>query len=220
MRQKEKNLKNTKRHLEKHEKWTQFRDSQNKFDRRFRFYKRQHERGKMAQIDQICTSNPTEFWHKIKSLGPKKKYIIPMEIINNDGTLETNSTVVLNQWKNEFYNLYKNILGVYDDDFKEISKHFMLFNEDKMTNPLYEETGNLNINFSYEEVQYVVLKAKNGKSTGMDGIPYEVLKISVVLNFYNVYFNTVLILHILQSLGTRQLLHQFPNPELQILECP
>ena len=183
MRQKEKNLKNTKRHLEKHEKWTQFRDSQNKFDRRFRFYKRQHERGKMAKIDQICTSNPTEFWHKIKSLGPKKKYIIPMEIINNDGTLETNSTVVLNQWKNEFCNLYKNILGVYDDDFKEISKHFMLFNEDKMTNPLYEETGNLNINFSYEEVQYVVLKAKNGKSTGMDGIPYEVLKNKCCIEF-------------------------------------
>ena len=139
----------------------------------------------MAQIDQICTSNPTEFWHKIKSLGPKKKYIIPMEIINNDGTLETNnvSTVVLNQWKNEFYSLYKNILDVYDDDFKEISKHFMLFNEDKMTNPLYEETGNLNINFSYEEVQYVVLKAKNGKSTGMDGIPYKVLKNKCCIEF-------------------------------------
>ena len=43
MRQKEKNLKNAKRHLEKHEKWKQFRDSQNNFDRRFRFYKRQHE---------------------------------------------------------------------------------------------------------------------------------------------------------------------------------
>ena len=61
-------------------------------------------------------------------------------------------------------------------------KHYMLFNEDKMTNPLYEETKNLNINFRSEEVQYVVLKE------GIDGIPYEALKMSLVFNFYNISF--------------------------------
>ena len=75
MRQKEKNLKNAKRHLEKHEKWKQFRDSQNKFDKRFRFYKRQHKRGKMAQIDQICTSNPTEFWRKLNHWAQRRNIL-------------------------------------------------------------------------------------------------------------------------------------------------
>ena len=61
-------------------------------------------------------------------------------------------------------------------------KHYMLFNEDKMTNTLYEETKNLNINFRSEEVQYVVLKE------GIDLIPYEALKMSLVFNFYNIPF--------------------------------
>ena len=63
-----------------------------------------------------------------------------------------------------------------------------------MTNPLYEENALLNRNFTFEEVKKVILKCKNGKSSGIDQIPYEVLKydavITVLTNLYQLCLDT------------------------------
>ncbi len=44
-----------------------------KLDRNLRKYKRQYERGKVLEIESVCTNNPREFWSYIKNLGPRTK---------------------------------------------------------------------------------------------------------------------------------------------------
>ena len=57
-----------------------------------------------------------------------------------------------------------------------------------MTDPLWEENSNLNSNFSIFEVHHAVMKCKNGKSAGVDQIPYEVLKNDQVISLLTALF--------------------------------
>jgi hypothetical protein len=51
-----------------------------------------------------------------------------------------------------------------------------------MQDPLYNENIYMNRNFTIQEVKNAVFKSKNGKSPGIDHIPYEVLKYDVTTN--------------------------------------
>ena len=50
-----------------------------------------------------------------------------------------------------------------------------------MLHPLYESNHDLNHNITLIEIQRLVMNAKNGKSAGIDNIPYEVLKFPSVI---------------------------------------
>ena len=53
--------------------------------------------------------------------------------------------------------------------------------ENNMLDPLREHNPDLNRPIEINEVKRVVIKSKNGKSTGIDDIPYEVLKFDCVI---------------------------------------
>jgi hypothetical protein len=54
--------------------------------------------------------------------------------------------------------------------------------EQVMQDPLYQSNVILNRNVTVEEVRCIVMKTKNGKSPGVDQLPYEVLKNDVTIN--------------------------------------
>ena len=86
--------------------WQNFKVAQGEFDKKFRFYKRKYHRDIMHEIEQLNTSNPKEFWSKIKSIGPKRKSRIPFEILGEDGEIITDTNQILQKWKSDFHSLF------------------------------------------------------------------------------------------------------------------
>ena len=63
-----------------------------------------------------------------------------------------------------------------------------MFLDDGMLDPLFEQNTILNVPFSHCEVKKVVNCAKNGKSSGFDKIPYEVLKFPIIIDVLHALF--------------------------------
>ena len=176
----------------------EFQTAQSTFDRTLRKYERQYKRAMCDDIENMSTENPREFWNKIKTLGPRKSTNIPMEVYNENGEILTDEQSVLNCWKTDFETIYNNdSFDSFNSEFqREALSHKRLL-EDRMLDPLYESNAELNRNISFSEIEKVLLKAKNGKSVGIDQIPYEILKVDslkpVLLSLFQLVFDTSLI---------------------------
>ena len=68
----------------------------------------------------------------------------------------------------------------YDETFLQHAKESVSFMENNMLDPLREHNPDLNRPIEINEIKRVVIKSKNGKSTGIDDIPDEVLKFDCV----------------------------------------
>ena len=97
----------------------EFHTAQKIFDRTLKRCERQFRHSFCVEVENMTTSNPNEFWEKIKKLGPRKTQRIPMEVYGEDGTVLTDDETILNKWKTEFQNIYNtdNAASNFDDDF-------------------------------------------------------------------------------------------------------
>ena len=160
----------------------QFAQAQYVFDKKLRFYERNYRKEKLENIEKINTSNPRQFWEELKKLGPKGKKYIPMEVMR-DGNIVVDRTEVLDKWKSDFESLYKNSdIHTYDSAFLSRIQNHMTYNEQQMLDPLYVSNNALNSNISLHEVQVVIDKCKNNKACGIDSIPYEILKLPIIVD--------------------------------------
>ena len=122
-----------------------------------------------------------------------------MEIINEKNEVSKNTNEILLKWQSDFkhlYNLTENA-DKFDDEFLEECKNLKTHLENNMLDPLFEHNIFLNRDLSIEEIKNCVNKTKNNKATGLDEIPYEVLKyenvIPLLKDFYQFCFDTSLI---------------------------
>ena len=161
----------------------EFLTSQKTIDKALHRYERAYKRSVCDDIENMTTENLNDFCEKIKKLGPRKCSDIPMETYDQNGDIITNETCVLNQWKTDFENLYRNDdNSAFDSHFQnEALSHKQLL-EENMLDPLYKSCHDLNQNISTREVEKIIMNAKNGKSSGIDNIPYEVLKFPSVIS--------------------------------------
>ena len=103
---------------------------------------------------------------------PNRKTNIPFEIYEND-EIYCDLDRVLNKWKkNDFSSLYN------PNQAKTIGNEFTM--EDSQVEVTNLASGELNKDFSLNEVKTVILNTKNNKACGVDKIPDE------VLNFDNI----------------------------------
>jgi hypothetical protein len=58
------------------------------------------------EIEDMCSSNPKDFWERIKRLGPRKGTAIPIEVIDSNGVPINNVNIVFEKWRIDFLNLY------------------------------------------------------------------------------------------------------------------
>lgn len=167
------------------------------FDKKLRYYERNYKRGKMLELEEICTSDPRCFYDQLKKLGPQRKRDrIPHEVYDVNGDISYDQNTVLSRWQNDFcalYNTHQTNIPV-DAEFIERIKETKNSIERIMTDVLYDNNDYINRNITNEEVRQIALKAKNGKATGMDNIPYEVLKfenvISTLTHLYQLCFDS------------------------------
>ena len=130
----------------------------------------------------MSTTNPTEFWRKIQQIGPRRDRNIPIEVLDEDGSISTAENTVFERWKHDFYNLYNcKEESDFDEVHNDCAKVHKLLLENNMNDPLYELNVQLNLNVTIDEVTCVIQKSKSGSACGYDELPYEVLKSPVII---------------------------------------
>ena len=190
----------------------EFKLARNKFDKQLRTAERNHRRSLSIDIESVSTDNPRKFWDHIKHLGPKRKDIVPMEVYNDDGTINTDSKFVFKKWSSDFESLYNaDDTENFDNQFYENILQSKSFLEDRMQEPLYESIQTLNITILRSEVEKVVNGAKAGKSTRFDTIPAEVLKFPIIVDVLHSLFNLCFDTGLVPSLWRKAMITPVPK---------
>ena len=115
-----------------------------------------------------------------------------MEIYGQNGELLTDENIVLETWKTDFEKLYNNDgNNDFNTDFHREALSHKLILEDRMLDPLYISNPEINHNITISEIERLVMNAKNGKSVGIDNIPYEVLKFPSVIQVLHSLFQLI-----------------------------
>ena len=94
------------------------------------------------------------------------------------------------------------------------------FLEDGMLDPLYEQNPILNVPISHCEVKKVVNSAKNGKSSGFDKIPYEVLKFPIIIDVLHALFSLCFDTDILPSVWKKAMISPIPKDSTKEKRIP
>ena len=142
----------------------------------------------------MATDDPNKFWNHLSKLGPPRNRLIPEEVIGDDGVIITNKNDVFQKWTSDWQNIFthKND-NEFDNRFYEDAMRRKAFLENNMLDPLYVSNPLLNTPISMEELKFVLLKTKQGKATGWDGIPNEVWKLpalnEVLLSLFQTCFD-------------------------------
>ena len=159
-----------------------YTSARNSFDKALKQSERANRKLQAIEIEDMSTTNPTEFWRKIQHLGPRRDRNITIVVLDEDGSISTAVNTVFERWKHDFYNLYN---CKEESDFDEVhydrAKVHKLLLENNMNDPLYEPNVQLNSNVTIDEAACVVQKSKSGSAWGYDELPYEVLKSPVII---------------------------------------
>jgi len=160
----------------KQESFNTYKEKQREFDKRYRLYERQYKLKMGQDIEMLNTTNPTKFWEEISKLGPSnKKQNIPYEVYDNNGDIIYNKTATINKWREEFKKLYNPA----DNTNENLKFNLEIKNQNKqMENEQANRNENMYLNeeITIAEVEKAINGTKNGKSTGVDALPYEVFK--------------------------------------------
>ncbi|XP_055999550.1 uncharacterized protein LOC130047882 [Ostrea edulis] len=146
----------------------------------------------------MSSSNPNEFWNKIKKLGPRNTIYIPMEVIDTDGNIITNEREVLNRWQIDFQNLYNGSVNTdFFQDHYDSSRLEKTRLENNMKLQSFICNEELNYDISLEEISDIVLHSKSKSASGYDEIPYSVLKFPMIIktlrNLFQLIFDSSII---------------------------
>ncbi|CAC5416249.1 unnamed protein product [Mytilus coruscus] len=152
------------------------------FDKNLRRTERTYKKAMAVDIETMVTTNPNEFWEKIRKLGPRNVKDIPMEVVDESGEVLTNEKDVLNKWRIDFENLYnwKNNTEFENDHYNQSKVHKQLL-ESEMEDPLFMPNEDLNSNITIDEITNIVMHAKSKSASGPDQIPYGVLKYPIII---------------------------------------
>ena len=89
---------------------------------------------------------------------------------------------MLKKWLSDFSQLYNNDVRAFvDDNFYQTMLRNKEILESNIADPLYNYNKNLNASITTQEVEKAIMSSKNGKYTGPDKLPYEVLKNDTII---------------------------------------
>ena len=160
----------------------QYKNARYRFDKLLHQSERSYRQAVAEDIESTSTGNPTDFWEKIKHLGPRKDKTIPLYIHDTDGNIISDENRVFERWKTDFQKLYNcKSTDDFDDVHYDRSRLHKTLIENEMLDPLYLENPELNKNITVDELARIVMHTKNNSASGYDSIPYEVLKFPSVI---------------------------------------
>ena len=223
MRQKERAFtKYTQNNYVKRNLLCRFKVARNTFDKVLRNTERAYRRDLSIDIETACTDDPRKFWDHLRSLGPKRKQDTPFEVYDEQGNVTSDPDIVCEKWSTDFSSLYnqRDTEAQFDNQFyDEILKHKRLL-EENMLDPLYEENTSLNHTINRNEVEHAVFRAKNGKASGIDKIPYEVLKNQSIVDTLHSLFNLCFDTGIIPSIWRKAIISPLPKDLMKDKRLP
>ena len=99
----------------------EFKEAQRNFDKKFRFFKRQHRSNKTQNLKDNAEKDPNEMWKQLKSLAEPKSSKVVLEIIRQDKSISTDIKEVLERWHSDISGLFSGFREnpdlAYDDHF-------------------------------------------------------------------------------------------------------
>ncbi|CAG2193661.1 unnamed protein product [Mytilus edulis] len=139
------------------------------------FLIRQYWYRSQDKLLNIQRRDPREFWKNIGKIGvgSERQKTIPMEVVLEDGSICSDTNIILNKWKTS----YENLLNC--DAVTNVN--------DNMSNNILNV--DLDCEVSIDEVLKVLTQAKNGKAPGIDLIPVELFKNNLLLHVLHKLFN-------------------------------
>ena len=143
-------------------------------------------RERCMQLEEINSLDPNCFWEYINKLGSKNKTPIPKECYGTDGSIIYEENVVMNKWKEEFFNLY-NPKEADGNESQNKFKDFIIKDNEDFEKLNGDDDMAINSSFSPHEVGKVISKSKANKAPGIHGIVYDVLRMKIP-QFYSPNF--------------------------------
>ncbi len=137
------------------------------FDKALRKAEREYNHKIVCDIEEVCTSNPRDFWSHIKILGPRKGNDVQLKVYNRNGQLVNNMDEVLGNWKHEFEILLNRPRDIgFDNTFyDECVQKKLEIEQENHDNP------DLNAPISLQELEAFIGKLRCNKATSIDQIP-------------------------------------------------
>ena len=188
-----------------------FIDAQSVFDKTYRQEERRYRFDQLNNLEKTVTSDPKQFWDTLKTLGPRKKCDITMEVYNGNGVIVNDTGVVLEKWRDE-YNMLYNVQtepGTFDDEFYNSCKN------DIPNLEMHESTlDGLNDSISITEVSRALRDAKIKKSVGIDNLPNEILKNHKTMQMLHVLFQEIFETGITPSIWKTAIIKPLPKSSM------
>ena len=149
-----------------------YKNCQKLFDKKFRYFKRQHNKNSFCELSEAASANPTDIWARLKRLCDPPSTRAALEIVWADGSISTDMREILDRWVRDIARLFSGLRDnpemAYNDEFYqdilEKKRDFdNLFPEMQVNESIYD-LGSLNSNLSFEEVSKAIDSTKNKKA--------------------------------------------------------
>ena len=168
------------------------------FDKELRRAERVYNAQQRDHIQQMRTDDPKRFWDAIKKLGPGNTSDMRIDKVKlDDGSVSSDPEQIMNKWKHDFETLYQrsNIAdNATENDFlAALDRQRAQWQEeydaatagqgprrDDLQEDVYLASLQLNSAITLQETLNALKQCKNGKATGIDNVPNEILKISAL----------------------------------------
>ena len=157
------------------------RGAQQKFNREVQKTKRRYWYNQQVDLATLCDQDQVNFWKKIGKIGivQERKRRIPLEIVRPDGSVCTDTDAVKQKWQADFCTLLNPVAAIDRVPDTELPAYPIPVNESE----------DLNVDISYDEVVEALKKVKSGKAVGIDKLPVEALKNATCAMFMTHLFN-------------------------------
>ena len=133
-----------------------------------------------------------------------------MECYATDGSIIYEANVIMNKWREEFFNLY-NPKEADGNESQNEFKDFIVKDDEDFEKLDGDDDMAINSSFTTNEVGKVIFKSKENKAPGIDGIVNDVLKnensISLLANLFNLCFES----HKVPDVWLQCLIHPIPK---------
>ena len=149
-----------------------YKNCQKLFDKKFRYFKRQHNKNSFCELSEAASANPTDIWARLKRLCDPPSTRAALEIVWADGSISTDMREILDRWVRDIARLFSGLRDnpemAYNDEFYqdilEKKRDFdNLFPEMQVNESIYD-LGSLNSNLSFEEVSKAIDSTKNKRA--------------------------------------------------------
>ena len=145
-----------------------FKTAQKNFDKKYRYFKRQHHKNQYYDLETNATKQPAAMWATLKRLSNPPTARAALEIIREDKTISRDLKEILERWYKDISGLFS---GLHDDPeiafnqefYEEVLKKKNEFEEmpfEEQTSHGNYDTEEMNSEISYDEVADAINNSK------------------------------------------------------------